>query len=424
MDFNSLDYKRSRNAYTAQAAFEYFIALLITDVFLAKLLSSIGISDASIGIISSFVSLAFIMQLASIFLLQHKISVKKTVIIFDTLSIFLFAGCYIVPFLPISKSAKTVIVILAIIVAYFLKYIISSIYFKWANSFVEPSHRARYSATKEIISLFSGMIFTLVIGYIVDKFESLGNLNGAFLFLSIGILVLNICNFISLSMIKKEVQPEKNDLNLKDVLHNTLGVKNFRSVVLLITLHDMAKYFTFGFMGIYKTKELALSVLLVQVINIISNLSRMFISKPIGRYSDNTSFTKGFRLGLVILGIAFFINIFTTPDTWFFVILFTILYNSAQAGTNANSFNIIYSYVNTDYFTQAMAIKNCICGICGFFASIMGGKVLDMVQNNSNMVFGIHIYGQQLLSLISFMLVLIAIIFSKFVLEKKEINIQ
>ena len=55
-DFNSIEYKRSRNAYMAQCTVEYFVSLLVTDAFLAKLLSSIGISDMIIGIISSFIT--------------------------------------------------------------------------------------------------------------------------------------------------------------------------------------------------------------------------------------------------------------------------------------------------------------------------------------------------------------------------------
>ena len=74
----------------AQCAFEYFISLLVTDAFLAKLLAYIGISDSLIGIISSFISMAFVIQLMSIFLMRLKVSTKKLVMIFDTLSIFFF----------------------------------------------------------------------------------------------------------------------------------------------------------------------------------------------------------------------------------------------------------------------------------------------------------------------------------------------
>lgn len=77
MNYNAPECKRSRGAYMAQSSFEYFVSILVADAFLAKLLSSIGISDFLIGIISSFISLAFAIQILSIFLIRAKISRKN-----------------------------------------------------------------------------------------------------------------------------------------------------------------------------------------------------------------------------------------------------------------------------------------------------------------------------------------------------------
>ena len=425
--FTTKEYKRSRNAYMVQCAFEYFIALLVADAFLAKLLSALGIGDNLIGIISSFVSLAFVFQLLSIFLVKAKTSTKKIVMICDTVSILFFMLVYLVPFIPVSAEVKKGLVVVSIMVAYAIKYLISSMLFKWANSHVEPSLRAVYSANKEVTSLIAGIIFTAVFGYIIDKFESLGNLNGAFLFISASILIINIGNFICLKLIKsesEEVQEEDASVLFKDVLKNTFVNKNFRNVILMESIQKFAMYFTIGFMGVYKTKELAISVFVIQLINIVSNAVRMLISKPFAIYSDKRSFAKGMELGLCFAAAAFFVNIFTTPQTWWLVIVFTVLYNVSMAGTNQNSFNIAYSYVPLSCITQAMAIKNSISGLCGFMASIIGGIVLEEIQNKHLMIFGVQIYSQQIQSAVSFVLILVAILFIHFVIAKQKVKIQ
>lgn len=425
-DYNSPAYKQSRAAYIAQCAAYYLITLLVTDAFLAKLLESIGISDALIGIISSFISMAFIIQLMSIFLVKLKISTKKLVMLFDTVSVLFFVLLYMVPFIPVNKEIKTVLVIVSVIIAYAGNYLISSICFKWANSYVDPTKRANYSATKEIVSLFASMVFTTVVGYIIDRYESLGNQDGAFLFIAATILILNICNFICYMFIKKEQESDRQEGNqpLSAVFQNIFKNRNFRNVIILTILWEVARYFTIGFMGIFKTKDLVISVFAVQVINVAANLIRAAISKPIGKYSDKHSYIRGFQLGLYLAAGAFLINIFTTKSTWFLVVLHTVLYNCCQAGTNQNSFNMTYNYVDSKYMMQALAIKNSIGGICGFGASILAGQLLALVQANGNQIFGIHLYGQQLLSLISLMLTVIAIIFAKTVIEKQEIMVQ
>ena len=83
--------------------------------------------------------------------------------------------------------------------------------------------------------------------------------------------------------------------------------------------------------------------------------------------------------------------------------------------------NIIYSYVDSRYFVQASAIKNSVAGLCGFGASLLGGVILDAVQANGNQVLGIPIYGQQLLSGISAVILIVAIIFASRVLGKRSI---
>ena len=424
--FDSKDYIRSRKMYAGYCTFDYFITILVADAFLAKLLTSIGISDSVIGLISSFVTLAFLFQLSSVFLARKLYNTKATVIAFEILSQVLFMSLYLIPFFPFSTEMKTVIVVACVMVAYILKYLVASILYKWANSYVDPHKRGEYSAVKEMISLLSGIVFTLIIGYVVDQYDAVGNINGGFIFISAAMLVLVILNLITLLGIKgeKRVKVRRESEPVSEIIRNTLGNRAFVNVVIMTVLYDVARYIMLGFMGTYKTKELLLSVGAVQIINMIANLARFFISKPFGRFSDKYTFAKGMEFAFVLVTLAVFVNIFTTPQTWWCIVIYTILYNVSVAGTNQNSFNITYSYVKSDYFVAAMAIKNSIGGLFGFGAAILGSKILEAVQANGNMVFGIPMYGQQLLSAISFVIMVITVLFVRFVIGKQKVMIQ
>lgn len=333
---------------------------------------------------------------------------------------------YVIPFLPVDKTMKTILVVMSVLIAYVAKYLILSLCFKWANSYVEPTKRGSYSATKEMLSLFTGMGFTAIIGYIIDRYESLDNLNGGFLFIAVAILVLNIANLICLLMIKKEspFSHRGDHQPFGVIIKNTLTNKNFRSVIILEVIWKVATYFTAGFIGVFKTNSLGMTVLLIQVINIAANFIRMLISKPFGRYSDKHSYVKGYKLGILLAAVAYFALIFTTDRTWWLIIVYTIIINCSVAGTNQNSFNIAYSYVDSRYITQAMAFKNSIGGIFGFLASLAGGKLLSVIQANGNQIFGIQVYGQQVLAAITFVLVVIAIIYTTKVIEKQKVMLQ
>ena len=421
--YETKEYKRARKAYVAQSAFEYFITILITDAYLAKLLTAIGISDSLAGIIASFVSFSFLFQLLSISLATKIKKTKPVVVTIDIAAQLFYMMIYAVPFINLSVEVKSIITASLVMLGYFAKYLVSSIFFKWSNSFVDPMHRAEFSAGKEIISLLGGIVFTLAMGYAVDAFDATGNISGGFIFTAAVMLVLNLANLVSLLLIPDEAPSEttENSSLQKGVLmKKTFGNKSFRSILVMTVLWEVGRYTSLGFMGTYKTNDLLMSIATVQIINNCANFVRMAVSKPFGRFTDKFSYAKGFQLGFAIAGAGFLLNAFTTPKTWWLIALFTTFYYVSLAGLNQNSFNVLYKYVDNDYIVPALAIKNSIAGVLGFAASIISGRILAWVQANGNTVFGLHIYGQQLLSFISFLLIAAAMVYAKLVLEKQK----
>ncbi len=426
--FESSAYKRSRNAYRWECTFEYFVAILVGDAFLAKLLTYIGFTESETGIVSSLVTLAFLFQLVSVFVVRKITNTKMVAILFHTASQIFFMSLYIIPFLPFAAPFKKPLVIICILAAYFGNYMVSTVIFRWGNSYVDPKKRAGFTAGKEIISLISGMVVSFGAGYVMDLFEAGDNLEGGFIFAAISILIFCISDLCMLLLIKNDIKPKNKKgegLSMKDIVTNTLLNKNFLSVVVLMTLWDVAIYMVVGFMGTYKNMLFTLGA--VQLINVSGQLSRALLSKPFAKYTEKRTFAKGIELGLIIAASAMFINIFTTPQTAFLVIIYTILYNVCMAGVSGNITNITYSYVDSRYFAEASAIKNSVGGLFGFGASLLGGWILNLVQSNQDKIqeiVGFQIYGQQVLSAISFVMLVITILFTHFVVAKQKVMIQ
>lgn len=422
--FHAPGYERSRWAYIAECAFEYFIALLVADPFLTKLLTYMGLDDATIGIIQSLISVAFLFQLCSIFVVQRITNVKKVAATVHGISQLLFMCLYLIPFLPFAAEYKTVVIIVCFLAAYFGNYLVTSVIFRWGNSYVDPERRARYAATKEMISLLSGVIVTFVMSKVIDSYEAAGDLRTGFIFTAIVMAVVCGIDFLCLMLMKNRISepPKKGEtVPFREVLKILLTNKGFICVLVLTALWQFANYMTLGFMGTYKQGELGLTVYAVQIINIAGQMARFALSRPFGRYTDKRSYSKGVALGMTVAAVGYLINIFTTPTLWWLVVVYTVVYNVALAGISANLFNIVYNFVDEKYFVQASAIKNSIGGVIGFGASLIGSKILSSVQANGNTVFGIPLYGQQVLSLISFVFAVAAIIFAHVVLQKQKI---
>ena len=415
---------RSRRAYTLECAFEYFVALMVTDAFLAHLLAYLGLDDATIGIISSLISLAFLFQLAAILVVPAICNVKKVAVPVHCVSQMFFLFLYVLPFLPLPPAMRTVTVIACVLCGYFGNYLVTSVIFRWGNSFVDPQGRAGFAAVKEMISLLSGMVVSLSIGYAVDAYSARGDIKGGFLFIAIMMLLMNAGDLVCLLLMKNPTYNDTRDRekpSLLSTLRLIFSNKSFICVVVLHALCNIATFMSFGFMGIYKTRDLAFTVGAAQLINIAGCLARFALTKPIAHYTDRRSYAKGVRLGLYIAAIGYLVCIFASPECRYLIVLYTVLYHASCAGTGQNLNNIVYSYVDSQYFVEASAIKNSVAGLCGFGASLLGGVILRAVQANGNRVLGIPMHGQQLLSGISLLIVIVTIVFTARVMEKQKI---
>lgn len=426
--YGSKEYKKSRIAYMMECTFEYFVAMLIADAYLSNLLIAIGMSDSMIGMVSSFASLAFIFQLLSMVLVK-KITNSKTVpSIIHLLGRLFFVTLYFIPFFDfVPTQYKGITAMLCIFLGYIGNYSVTTIIFKWGNSFVSPSKRGTFAATKEILSLICGMAFTFAMGQVVDYYSRSGKSDAAFIFLGITILVATISDFICLMIMKKEYTKAEavRSEHIFQVVKKLSKNRSYVNLVILECIYKSALYIIAGFLGTFKLKELGMTVGLVSIVSIIANVIRVFVSRPLGRFADKTSYSTGITLGLVFKGVSYLFIIFITPELWWLMVGYQILSNMSLAATNQNFLNSVYSYVDKEHFVQATAIKNCIAGVVGFATSLISAAIVKIVQGESGTgtlsLFGIDMYVQQFLAILSLVITAIAFLFAQLVVRKQKI---
>lgn len=423
--FSSPEYTRSRMAYTMQANFENLIYLLASDVFLAKLLTDLGIEDAVVGVISSLIMPAFALQIFCLFLCRYRLNAKRICLIFCTLSPISFTFLYLIPFFSLRGTTLRIAVVGAVFLGYFFKFLFSSILWRWANSYVDPGRRAVFTATKEIISLVCAVIMSAAVGWVFERLENAGKSRQAFTMIAVLSLLFAIVQFVCLLCIKGEpkereartLQPRK---SFREVLRNTVGNRNFRPLMLLSFLYYAERFFLQGFLGTFKNNDLMIPVFTVQIINIVADLTRLLISRPLGRLADRTSFAKGFEISQLVAVVAFLCIVFTEKGTWYLIIPYTILLAVSNAGS-ANLMNMDYNFVRADYISEALVIQRFFGGISGFAASLLASRLLSHIQANGNTFLGIPVYGQQVLAVGSLMLAMLAWFLTRFVVEKKRV---
>lgn len=406
--------------YIAEAALEYFISIMVTGVFLAKITTSVGISDTLTGVLSSFVSLGCGFQLFAIFL-ANKRPVKPWVTVLHSVNQLAFALIYVIPFVEVSRSAKITLFIVFLLLGHIVNNVVNAPKIDMFMSLVDNDKRGRFTAKKEIVSLIGGMVFSFVMGVIIDDFEAAGNLNGAFIVCGVTIFLLMLLHSATLIFSKERPVDETENIPTKKLVGKLVKDKTLFKVILISVLWSVVAYSSTPFYGSYQIKELGFSMTFVSVLAALYAVVRAVFSMPMGKFADKHSFADMLNVCFIIMLVAFGINIFTVPANGkVFYTIYYLLYAVGMAGINSATINLIYDYVDDEERTGALALKSTLAGFAGFFTTLAVSPLVSFVQNNGNRLFGLDVYAQQAVSALAAVLLIGLIIYLNLVVKKSE----
>ncbi len=255
-----------------------------------------------------------------------------------------------------------------------------------------------------MVSIFGGIFITLGVGAFADFAEASGKEDLYFIVCFAGMIVLLLLHTLSLILCKEdatEEEPEKIALGQK--IKAFVKDPKIRKILPVTAMYFFGNGFAYTFMFSYWLTELKFSMVMVTVITIIASVARVLVTPAFGRLGDRRSFAYSTSIGALLTAIAYTINIFAYPGPmrWITVVFASIQFLAMTAITSGG-INIVYDHVKTEDCGAVYGISLALCGIVSIFASMLGGWVLALVQNAGGLnLFGITIYGQQVLYFIS-----------------------
>ncbi|MBQ3547525.1 MAG: MFS transporter [Clostridia bacterium] len=415
-------YNKNQILYILEAMLEYFISILVAGSYLATLTTQLGFSDSLTGILSSIISLGGLFQLGSMLIRRHKM--KRFVIVFSIINQLLFALLYVVPFFKFPATVKQIIFVATIILAYFVYNLAHPKKINWMMSLVNDGIRGRFTANKEIVSLLGGMIFTFLMGNIVDHFKENGEIKTAFIICGITIFVLMAGHTLSMLFTSEteEIVKTQNQKLLSQI-GETFKNKDVQKITLLFVLWYIAKGIAEPFNSVYMIKELGFSLTFISVLSIIQAIIRVLCSRALGSYADKNSFAKMLRICFIFAFLGFVAVAVARPSNGSITFaLHYITHGIAQAGISSALINLIFDYVPFDSRADSLAVTQSLSGLMGFLSTFAAGFLVTYIQQNGNMFLGVSIYAQQVLNIIAAAATIGIALFLQFGIINKEKN--
>ena len=411
--------RRSRFMYILEAAFDYFISILVAGAYLAKVTSYIGMSDSMTGILTAFVSLGCGMQIVAVFLTRMK-RVKSMVVTASIVNQLLFATVYLVPFLPETlRVPRSVILLVALLAAQAVMNVTRSSMINWMMSHVDDRQRGVFTAKKEIVSLVGGIAFNFLMGAVIDVFEANGNQRGAFFVCALTVLGLSLLHTFTLLLTAEKEKDEKDKpyVSFRALLFD----KNLVKIIVFSVLWHIAQYICAPFLGAYEVGTLGFSMTFIATLSMVASLTRVGVSMPMGRFADKHSFASAMMLCFVIRTVAFLAVAFSAPGVGKFILpVYTVLNAVSMAGISGGTINLVYDYVPREGRVAAMALQNAIAGVAGFLTTLAVSPLVDRIQANGNTFLGFPIYAQQLLAIFACIGNIIVVLYLLFVIQRMK----
>ena len=413
--------KRSRLMYIFEAALEYLISILVAGSFLATITKEIGISDSLTGILSSVISLGCLFQLLSLTI--RKARVKKLVVILSVINQAFFMLLYVIPLTGMKKQIKIVLFVVLICAAYLIYNFAHPKKINWLMSLVDDSSRGAFTANKEIISLVCGMIFSFLMGAVIDRFAESGQIRTAFILSAAVIFILMLLHTLTMIFTVEKETPDSKNGNFLTGVKELVKNKNVLKITGVFVLYNVSNFASVPFYGTYQINELALSLKTVSVLVILGNISRILVSRLWGKYADRKSFAAMTEKCLIFLGIAQLCALFAVPKNGAVMFaLYYFFYGVAMGGINSAFINLIFDYVEPEKRSDSLAITQALSGVAGFLTTVVLSSLVASIQKSGNTIFGVHIYAQQLCTLISLLFTALSVIYVKKVIIGKGLK--
>jgi hypothetical protein len=399
--------RRNNRLYIVQAATEYHICLLVTGSFLAALTSALGMSDALTGVLSSVISLGCVFQLVSLLLRPR--AAKGFVAVCSVLNQLLFAGLYLIPFLPLGTRGRIAVFVVGILAAYFIYNMAHPQKVGWLMGWVEDGTRGIFTANMQIISLLSGMAFSLAMGAVCDHFRAKAQQNTAFLVCAAVILVWMVAHTLLLRGVTDRRLTYETCGGMLRRFGAVLQQKKVRRITILYMLWHAANYAAIPFYGTYQIKELGFSLTLVSALSVLGCFVRALVSRAWGNYGDRRSFSVMVRLGFLLAAGGFAVCAFAAPGRALVPFaVFNVLYGVSQGAIEIARTNLIFDVVPEAQRSDAVALTQSLCGLAGFAATALCSVAVGVVQRNGSVFCGLPVYAQQLMSVLAAVLALAA----------------
>lgn len=377
----------------------------MSGVFFTLLVKQMGVSDALTGILSNVIYVGCSVQILSAAVVRRLPSLRIGMMILQSVQHLLYSFLFLLPFLPMPSGLRIGLFAGVYAVAAISGNLMSPARFQWMMSFVDPAHRGIFTAHKEMITLVLTVVYNLGMGRMLDYFTAQGRAEVGLQLCAVVILVLmatDVCSLLSSQEAPAVLKGSGENTSLVGAFRTNLHNPGFLKVAFTGFAWNILCFSCGAYHNVFLLQEGGCSATFIVTVGIVSNLIRLATTVYMGRFADRHGFAALAAMGFGFAALAYTTLAFWRPENAAVLyVISQIPMALALAALTGTTMNIMLPYVPPKDRVGAQGIYGAITGLSGFVGSVLGGALLAVIQKNGLVLFGVPLYAQQVLNLLS-----------------------
>lgn len=382
-----MNYKKEYKKYLTSSILDTANNKIASNSFITAFAVYLGLSNFAIGIYAVLDTITNIIQIFAAPLFS-KIGQSKLVVLTNYTIYRLSSVCFaFIPFLTKDVNSRTFLFfIFAVIYAITgeLGYIT---FVNWRLTLVKKEDITKFASTRNIYKNTLVMIFSLLMGVILDQFTENGNeLYGFMILFIIVFLIAFIDIFIRINTYKPSI--EDKNITIKDSISKPATDKSFRKILVIGGLNRFAYGMGTMYLNVFLLRYLKIDYLYYSILNILINFSDALFSKYWAKKSQDRNWSK-VLIPMCLTYIIIFLTLFILNDKILIYCLpiIYILIGCANSAYEMFDHIAIYEHSKEDYKTSYVTFERFIEGIITSILPIISYCIFPEENNTIKITF-------------------------------------
>lgn len=381
------NYQKEYKKYLISSVLDTANNKIASNSFITAFAVYLGLSNFAIGIYAVLDTITNIIQVFAAPLFS-KIGQSKFVVLTNYTIYRVSSVCFaFIPFFTNDINVRTL-----------LFFVFASIYavtgelgyitfVNWRMTLVKKEDRTKFASIRNIYKNTLVMVFSLLMGVVLDQFTRKGNeLYGFIILFSIVFIIAFIDIFIRINTYKPPIEDKK--ISVKESVIKPATDRKFRKILIIGGLNRFAYGMGTMYLNVFLLRYLKIDYIYYSILNILINFSDALFSKYWAKKSQDRNWSN--VLSPMCLGfIVIFFSLFILNDKILMYIL-PIIYILIGYGNSAyEMFDHIAIYENSkdDYKTSYVTFERFIEGIVTAILPIISYCIFPEGNNTIKITF-------------------------------------